>query len=169
MDDLKISHKDPAVVDELIASLNVEYGQVGEMTVRRGKIHDYLGMTLDFSNPGKFIVDMEAYLDEMLTDLPEDMGGVATTPAADHLFKVRDSAPKLNEERAELFHRVTAQMLFVAQRGRPNLRTATSFLTKRVQNPDEDDYKKLARAIKYIRRTKFLHLTIEATYLDQNH
>ena len=42
-------------------------------------------------------------------------------------------------------------------------------MTKRVKSPDEDDYKKLARAIKYIRRTKFLRLTIEATYLDQNH
>jgi len=169
VDDLKISHKDSAVVSAIITSLNAEYGKVGEMTVRRGKKHDYLGMLLDFSKDGAFIVDMEDYLKEMLTGLPEDMDGVATTPAADHLFKVRDNAPKLNEERAELFHKVTAQMLFVAQRGRPDLRTAVSFLTKRVQTPDEDDYKKLARAIKYIRKTLFLRITIEATYLDQNH
>jgi len=43
------------------------------------------------------------------------------------------------------------------------------FLTKRVKAPDEDDYKKLARAIKYIRKTKFLQLRIEAAYLDQKH
>ena len=169
VDDLKISHMDPKVIDGIISSLNEEYGKVGEMTVRRGKVHEYLGMTLDFTHEGKFIVDMEAYLDEMIKDLPGDMGGKATTPAADHLFRTRDDAVKLDEERAELFHKVTAQMLFVAQRGRPDLRTAVSFLTKRVQSPDEDDYKKLARAIKYIRRTKFLRLTIEATYLDQNH
>ena len=169
VDDLKISHVDPAVNDEIIASLNAEYGQVGEMTVRRGKIHDYLGMKLDFSNPGKFVVDMEEYLDEMLSGVPDDMAGIATTPAADHLFKVRDNAPKLSQERADMFHRITAQMLFVAQRGRPDLRTVISFLTKRVRSPDEDDYKKLVRAIRYIRRTKFLRLTIEATYLDQNH
>ena len=75
----------------------------------------------------------------------------------------------LDEGKAELYHRVTAQMLFAAQRGRPDLQTAVSFLTKRVRNPDKDDYKKLVRAIKYIRRTKFLRLTIEATHLDQNH
>ena len=75
----------------------------------------------------------------------------------------------LDEGKEELYHRVTAQMLFVAQRGRPDLQTAVSFLTKRVRNPDKDDYKKLVRAIKYIRRTKFLRLTIEATHLDQNH
>ena len=56
-----------AVVDNVVASLSAEYGKVGEMTVRRGKKHDCLGMTLDFSEGGKFIVDMEEYLDKILT------------------------------------------------------------------------------------------------------
>ena len=30
----------------------------GKMTVRRGKVHDYLGMTLDFSIPGEVCIDM---------------------------------------------------------------------------------------------------------------
>ena len=59
VDDLKISHVDSAVIDEVIASLKAEYGQVGEMTVRQGKVHDYLGMKLDFSSQGKFVIDME--------------------------------------------------------------------------------------------------------------
>lgn len=105
----------------------------------------------------------------MLEDLPDDMDGFAATPAADHLFKTRDHAPKLDKERADLFHSKTAQLLFGSQRARPDLRLVVSFLTKRVNAPDEDDYKKLARAMKYIRRTKFLRLTIEAEYLDQNH
>ena len=37
VDDLKISHVNSRVVDEIITSLNAEYGKVGEMTVRRGK------------------------------------------------------------------------------------------------------------------------------------
>ena len=90
-------------------------------------------------------------------------------PAADQLFKMSDNTSKLNEERAEIFHRVVAQLLFVAQRGRPYLQTVVSFLTKRVHASDEDACKKLAQAIKYIRRTMFLRLTAEASYLDQNH
>ena len=97
------------------------------------------------------------------------MDGYADTPAADQLFKTRDNAPKLDEKRAELFRSKTAQILFGSQRARPDLRLVVSFLTKRVKTPDEDDYKKLARAMKYIRRTKWLRLTIEAEYLDQNH
>ena len=46
MDNLKISHKDSTVIEEIIASLKSKYGKVGEMTVRIGKKHNYLGMTL---------------------------------------------------------------------------------------------------------------------------
>ena len=109
--------------NEVIASLSAERNTVGEMTVKRGKIHEYLGMTLDFSEESKFIVNMEEYTNEILIGLPEDMNGVATTPAADHLFKTCSDAPKLNKERAELFHRVTAQILFLAQHGRYDLQT----------------------------------------------
>ena len=169
VDDLKISHVSSSVVDNVLEMLKTEYGKVGELSITRGKIHDYLGMTLDFSNDNQIIVDMEKYFDGVLEDLPDDMDGYASTPAADHLFKTRDDAPKLDRVRADLFHSKTAQLLFGSQRARPDLRLVVSFLTKRVSEPDEDDYKKLARAIKYVRRTKFLRLTIEAEHLDQNH
>ena len=100
VDDLKISHAKSSVVSDVIASLKEEYGKVGEMTVRRGKVHDYLGMTLDFSQDKKFIVNMEAYLDEMLKDLPEDMNCIAFTPAVDYLFQTRTNAVMLDEGKA---------------------------------------------------------------------
>ena len=54
-------------------------------------------MTLDFSNDGKFVFDVEEYLDEILAGLTDDMDGVATTPVADHRFKMRDNVLKTNE------------------------------------------------------------------------
>ena len=171
VDDLKISHKKSPVVDEIISSLKSEYEVIGEMTVKRGKLHTYLGMDLDFSKPQKFSVSMESYLDEVfeeVRDIPV-MQGVASTPAADHLFKTRDSAEKLDKQTADQFHSLVAKLQWVTQRGRPDIHVGISFLQTRVREPDEDDYKKLARVIKYLRRTKFLRLTMEATHLDQNH
>ena len=55
------------MVDKVIASLSDKYGKVGEMIGRGGKIYDYLGMTLDFSKEGKFIVNVEEYIDEILS------------------------------------------------------------------------------------------------------
>ena len=89
------------------------------MRVKRVKIHDYLGMTLDFSEEGKFMVTMEEYSNEILIGLSEDMNGVATTPAVDHMFKTRSDTPKLNKKTAELFYCATAQIIFLAQCSRP--------------------------------------------------
>ena len=89
VDDLKLSHKDPKLIDNIIASLDDEYGNTGKMTVQRGKIHEYIGMTLDVSRPGKFIMDMEHYINEVMKDLPKEFGGMAATPATENMFKTR--------------------------------------------------------------------------------
>jgi hypothetical protein len=97
------------------------------------------------------------------------MQGHATTPASDHLFKTQDNAEKLSPEEAELFHSLVAKLLWVNKCGQPDVAVVISFLCTRVQQPDTDDWKKLARVIKYLQRTKFLRLTMEASHLDQNH
>ena len=92
---------------------------------------------------------------------------MAATPAAEHMFKTRSDAGYLDQETTELFHHVTAQLLFLGQRGRPDIRNDVSFLCTRVKSLDNDKYKKLHRVIKYLRKTKFLRLTMEADRLDQ--
>ena len=44
-------------------------------------------------------------------------------------------------------------MLFLCKRARPDIQTAVAFLTTRVKGPDEDDWKKLRRCIKYLRHS----------------
>ena len=46
MDDLKISHRDKAIVSEFAIALAKEFGP--KTTISRGKVHDYLGMDLNF-------------------------------------------------------------------------------------------------------------------------
>ena len=105
--------------------LNEEFGKEAPLTVTRGKVHDYLGMRImriDYSEPGKVKITMVDYIDSMLEELPEDMGGVATTPASNHLFLVNDNDPvKLDAERADLFHHNTAKLLFLCKRARPDI------------------------------------------------
>ena len=64
--------------------------------------------------------------------------GKAATPAADHLFSVRDAeeAKYLPEEKAITFHHNTAQLLFLSSQARRDIQTAVSFLTTRVKKPD---------------------------------
>jgi len=63
VDDLKISHVDANVVTGVIADVSDAFGKDAPITVTQGKVHEYLGMTLDFSEPGKFKVKMIDYVD----------------------------------------------------------------------------------------------------------
>mmetsp|Transcript_11585 Transcript_11585/g.16526 ORF Transcript_11585/g.16526 Transcript_11585/m.16526 type:complete len:89 (-) Transcript_11585:339-605(-) len=86
-------------------------------------------MTLDFNKTGKVKVSMRDYIESIIEDLPEHMIGKAVTPAAPHLFKVRQTdRDLLTREESERFHHLVAQLLFLSQHGRPDIRTAISFL-----------------------------------------
>jgi hypothetical protein len=164
IDDLKISHVDPTVVTSNLVQLSLEFGTAAPLTVHRSKLHEYVGMTLDFSTPKKIKVLMNDYIDKVLLDLPDDMSGTAPTPAANYLFTVNTINPTaLSKSDAEHFHHVVAQQLFLCKRARRDIQTAVSFLCTRVQQPDYDDYKKLARILKYLWGTKHLPLTLEAS------
>ena len=51
----------------------------------------------------------------MLVELPEDMAGMATTPAAEHLFKVNETPTYLDEKDAMVFHHNVAKLLFLCK------------------------------------------------------
>jgi hypothetical protein len=162
VDDLKMSHVSEAVLDAIIDNLNKRYGQVTPLTVTKGTKHDYLGMTLDYSVPGEVTIRMDEYVQEIISEAPDDMSGTSATPAGEHLFDVSDDPARLNPETADLFHHLTAKLLFLCKRARPDIQTPVAFLTTRVTQPDIDDYKKLGRVIKYLRGTPHLALTLEA-------
>ena len=54
----------------------------------RGKVHKYLGMTIDYSLPGKVIFLTINYIINILDDIPEYMKGESATPAANRLFDI---------------------------------------------------------------------------------
>jgi hypothetical protein len=115
VDNLKISHLDENVVSSIIEVLNERYGKITPLVVTRGKIHDYLGMTLDFSTDKGCIVRMDDYVESVLDEALVDMDGEAETPAAEHLFMVRETAPKVTKEVRELFRSLTARLLFLSK------------------------------------------------------
>jgi hypothetical protein len=163
VDDLKISHVDSNVVSHIIDQLNEKYGKDAPLSVTRGKVHEYLGMTIDFTTKGKVKIIMDDYADGVLVEAREDSAGFATSPAAEHLYTVNDVDPELlNEEDGKYFHTMTAKLLFMSKRARPDLLQAVAFLTTRVRKSDTDDYKKLNRVLKYLRANPHLPLTLEA-------
>ena len=92
VDNLKIAHEDPLVVNGIIAKLNHDTGKEVPLTETTGKIHEYLGMTFDYSIDGKVRIDMRKYVTDMLAELDSESDGIAVTPAGTNLFEVNEEA-----------------------------------------------------------------------------
>jgi Reverse transcriptase (RNA-dependent DNA polymerase) len=106
VDNLKVSHKNSAVVDSFLAWAKETYGEIGEVKTNRGKVHDYLGMKLDYTVPGQVSIDMVDYAEQMINTFPAEYlkGTGVTPPWTKNLFKVNDKSPQLIKEMAEIFH-----------------------------------------------------------------
>ena len=134
------------------------------VTVHRGKVLDFIGMTFDFSKTGEVKVTMANCVEGILKGAEahptiSKLGGIKEikTPAGENLFATRDStdlSPKLEKGDSEFFHSYTAKLLYLGKRIKPQILTAVSFLSGRVQQPELDDLKKLKRVLGYVKATK---------------
>jgi hypothetical protein len=165
VDDLKISHISEDVNTNIFKRINDEFGKEAPITITRGKVHDYLGMTLDYSERGRVKIKMLDYVDKMLAYLPAEMDGEAPSSAANHLITVNDDQIKVNENNSQFFNTCVAKKLFLCKRARPDLQTAVAFFSTRVKSCDEDDYKKLIRMLQFLRATRGDVLTLSADSL----
>ena len=78
VDDLKLSHKDPKVVDEMIEHLRSLYeelpnGEIKKMTVQRGKSLDYLGMNFNFQTAGEVKITMYDHVKKINERVPRSL------------------------------------------------------------------------------------------------
>jgi hypothetical protein len=163
VDDLKVSHQDSKVVTNFLQWIKDTYGSIGKVKITRGKKHDYLGMKLDYSIPGKVKVDMREYVQSMIDDFPQKYleGSKVASFWTDKLFHVDDKSKQLDPTMKEQFHTTTAKGLFLCKRARPDMSPAIAYFTTRVREPNENDWNKLTRMMKFLRQTKNDVLTLE--------
>jgi hypothetical protein len=93
-----------------------------KLSMHTKKKHNYLGIDMKFNDDGT-LVSMIAYLKNIIKQFPEVINGKATSPAAEHLFMVRDKKETklLKEGQALAFHHTVAQLLFMCTRARQDI------------------------------------------------
>jgi hypothetical protein len=107
--------------------------------------HDYMEMKMEFNSNRMLDVLIIKYLHNVIGEFPELITGKVATPAAGHLFNIRDEKETrvLEEEQALAFLHTVSQLLFMATRARRDIQTTVAFLARRVKNPDEDNWVKI--------------------------
>ena len=163
VDDIKMSHVSQDVLESIMKRIEAHFGKEAPLTVTQGPVYEYLGMMIDFSRPGTVQFHMKAFIDDLIAETPSKLlKGMAVSPGGQHLFTVNEDCPKLSEKQAELFHHLTAKLLYLSKRTRPDIQTAVAFLTTHVSSPNCDNYKKLGRCLKYVAEMKELPSVLDA-------
>jgi hypothetical protein len=123
-------------------------------------------MQMDFSHKGEVHLTMPKHLEDIQVTYdaaqakfnddfievkrrPRSMNQL--TPAPIDIFVVNEECKKLPQEQREVFHCLVAKLVFVWKRVRSDIGVAMSFLTKRVKQPDLDDWRKLVHLMDYLK------------------
>ena len=110
-----------------------KYGAIKDVEITRGKKHTFLGMELDFSEPGVCHVKQNDHIDDIVSSWPEKFkdNDSVLTPASFDIF-AKGGGRLLSYERREIFHSVLAKALFICRRSRPDIMPTVSILPGRV-------------------------------------
>ena len=132
VDDMKMSHVDSNIVSSVLNDIDTAHGNIEKTTIiTRGKIHIYLGITINYSFPGKAISSMVYYIGKILNEILEDMRGESETTTAHHLFDIVEDVRKLPQTNTDLFHHFVAQILYLSKQAQSDIPLAVSLLWTR--------------------------------------
>jgi hypothetical protein len=172
VDDLKSSHKSAQINDNFHNWLNEKYGNESIEIVKAipGKLHKYLGMTLDYSENEVFQIDMQEYVEEMIKEFPYDLGDKKVKyPWDQNLFKVwkDEKNTQLKDKDHEILHTFVTKGLFLAKRARSDIMPCIAFLTTRVMKQIKEDWDKLIVLLQFLKRTKDdkVRLSMDETWI----
>jgi hypothetical protein len=145
VDDLLITSVDEADIEWVVSELRARYETV---TLNSGQVHSYLGQTFDFSTDGEVHVSMDGYVRDILDYC--EVTGFSATPATVDLYEINADLPPIDQKAQDEFHSTVMKLMFLAQRARPDILTAVSFLSRRWSKATEEDLGKLTRVLKYL-------------------
>ena len=116
VNDNKVSHVDDNVIDMVVDKIEAKFG---ELTRNKGSKQTFLGMDIETLPDKKVAINTPQHIEEVISNLGEEIKGDVANPAKS-FFNVNTSC-KLSEEKAELFHKLVAKLLWIMQRSRPDL------------------------------------------------
>ena len=109
---------------------------------------------------------MKDYITESIEAFGEKITWKATSAAKRNLFDTEFKNVLLVEERRVVLHSIVQKLLYVGNRGRPDIQTAIAFLCTRVSKATEGDWAKLRRVLEYLKCTIDLPRIIGADNFD---
>ena len=85
MDDINILHAISNGVDGVLSQMTEKCVKVSVLSFSQGRVHNYLGMWLNYGTKCKVLINMPKHIESILEASAEDTDGIIETPASNHL------------------------------------------------------------------------------------
>ena len=144
VDDLLVLDADPKNIDELQDLLKKEFK---EITVKQGPKISFLGMSIEKTQKGDYIISQQSYAQEISQ---EYVTADERTPKSPANANTKRSNPMSEAFDPSKYRSEVMKFLYLATRTRPDLLYATAVLASRTSNPTKDDFSKLSRLAQYV-------------------
>ena len=138
VDDVLMAHALSNVVTDHVKLLDEKYGRNDPLSVTRGKLHEYLWMTLDFRNEGSAAFTQHDAIKKFWSSLPNNLRSKhESVLAPENSFKLDPNSTKVDVKLKDEHHTAIAKCLYFSQRSRPDIQLATGFHCTRIKEPTQ--------------------------------
>ena len=141
VNDIMSCHVNPKVNDKFKEWMNRNNVKHVKEKSNRGKVHEYPGVTFDFTEKSKVKIKMDNYVERMINELPIKISksDTALTPYGNNIFEKGNRKSMVTKETEEL-HTSVARGNFVDKRGRLDIHQMVTVLSMRFKEPNETNW-----------------------------
>ncbi|KXJ67790.1 hypothetical protein RP20_CCG012118 [Aedes albopictus] len=146
VDDLVVVSEDPTMIEALARKLKKSF-EISEL----GDIRYYLGMEVEKDQHGDYFLSQRKYIREVV-----ESSGLAEAKASkiplDPGYIKSDSEGTPLETNTE-YQKLIGKVLYIAVNTRPDISTAVSILSRKTNQPTQEDWTELKRVVRYLKGT----------------
>jgi hypothetical protein len=136
------------------------------VATHQGKVHDYLGMIFKFSAKGKVMVNMIEYIKNIVTNFPEEITALKTSPAADHFLKCGKNWKLSHCRRSKQWHFIILlPNCYSWVHAQGTTYSPQPLFTTREKSPDQDNWGKVKKVHGYLKGAVNMPLVLAADSL----
>lgn len=151
VDDVVIASKNNEEVEDIIQILKSQF-EITDL----GDLRLYLGIEVTFES-GIYYLSQEEYIDKILEIYNLQDAKISSIPMDPGYLKL-NSNDMINNN--NIYRKAIGSMLYISNNTRPDIAVAISILSRKINNPNNDDWTELKRVMKYLKGTKDLKLCV---------
>lgn len=150
VDDILVAYDDKHMMDQTMENIGKRFKMKN-----LGEVKHYLGINIE-SSDGKFFISQPQYIDRIVEEAGLREAKTSKFPVDTGYYKQEGKLLGSNEE----YRKIIGMLLYLATHTRPDIAASVSILSKKVEQPRDNDLNEVKRVVRYLKGTRDLKLKL---------